>query len=311
MGRARRNRGWPDRLWRCPETGGKLITGKIIGAAIRVHGNLGPGLLESGYQKPLAVELGRRGLSFERERTIPIECEDVRAHNAYRIDFLVEEAGPRPGHPSIRQLNTDSAPSGEDAGALAAGISGKAAAGAERERYLGACLEAAERLDAQALREELMRAVVQLSAPLFVTGVVGPLLDRVGELWEAGEMRPAEEHVVSTAVRQVLDWLLGRYEASRDAPLLVVGTPAGELHEFGAMLAAVVAVSVVDGVEADRGRAVRELESLRRALPEGVLLVAGGRRSEEVEMAGVTRVADLDALRQVLAAARPENGGGG
>ncbi|NIY11286.1 MAG: transcriptional regulator, partial [Gemmatimonadetes bacterium] len=67
---------------------------------------------------------------------------------------------------------------------------------------------------------------MKLSAPVFVTAVVGPLLHRVGELWERGELRPAQEHVVSTAVRQVLDWLLGRYEAAADAPLMVVGTPS-------------------------------------------------------------------------------------
>ncbi|MDX1674447.1 MAG: MerR family transcriptional regulator [Longimicrobiales bacterium] len=209
--------------------------------------------------------------------------------------------------------------------------------GGVRDRYLEMCLAAADRLDAQRLREELMRAVVSLSAPVFLTEVVGPLLARVGELWEEGSMRPAQEHVVSTAVRQVLDWLLGRYEASPEAPLMVAGTTDGELHEFGAMLAAVmaadagwrvlylgpslpaeeiaaaaerasaavVAVSVVDGESEDRERAARELVRLRDALPEGVLLVAGGRRSTEVVPEGVTVVEDLRALRHVLAAAGP------
>ena len=206
--------------------------------------------------------------------------------------------------------------------------------------HLEACLEAADRLDAHWLREELMRAVVRLSAPVFVRQVVAPLLARVGDLWEAGSMRPAQEHVVSTAVRQVLDWLLSRYEAGPDAPLLVAGTPSGELHEFGAMLASVVAadagwrvlylgpslpaseivaaaersgasvvaVSVVDGAKADRERAGRELKSLRDELPDGVLLVAGGRRSGEVAPEGVTVVEDLGSLRQVLAAAGPPEG---
>ncbi len=225
---------------------------------------------------------------------------------------------------------------GEDAGAAESG------AGVDQAEYLAACLEAADRLDAQTLRAHLMRAVVKLSAPVFVTAVVGPLLHRVGELWERGELRPAQEHVVSTAVRQVLDWLLGRFEAAEDAPLMVAGTPSGELHEFGAMLAAVVAadagwrvlylgpslpaeeiaaaadrsgaavvaVSVVDGEDRDLDRAGEELEALRAALPEGVLLVAGGRRSERVAPEGVTLVSDLDSLRQVLAAAGPPEGGG-
>lgn len=235
---------------------------------------------------------------------------------------------------SVATLGTDELVSlvGEDAGSPAALV-----VGGSLESHLGACLEAADRMDVRALRAELMRAVVSLSALVFVTGVVGPLLERVGELWEAGELRPAQEHVVSTAVRQVLDWLLGRYEASSDASLVVVGTPAGELHEFGAMLAAVVAadagwrvlylgpslpaeeiavaaersgaavvaVSVVDGESEDEARAGEELVALRSGLPEGVLLVTGGRRSSRVTPEGVRRVTDLDAFRQVLLAARP------
>jgi DNA-binding transcriptional MerR regulator/methylmalonyl-CoA mutase cobalamin-binding subunit len=203
--------------------------------------------------------------------------------------------------------------------------------------YLEVCLSAAERMDAQALREELMRAVVSLSAPVFVRDVVGPLLARVGELWEEGAMRPAQEHVVSTAVRQVLDWLLGRYEAPRDAPLMVASTLAGDLHEFGAMLASVVAadagwrvlylgpslpaaeiavaadrsgasvvaVSVVDGDASHRDHASRELESIQSGLPSGVLLVVGGRKARHVAPAGMTVVEDLESLREVLEAAAP------
>ncbi len=214
---------------------------------------------------------------------------------------------------------------------------GEGSSAGRRSDYLSACLAAADRLDGQALREELMRAVVSLSAPVFVTRVVGPLLERVGELWEEGSMRPAQEHVVSTAVRQVLDWLLGRYEAPAEAPLMVACTPAGELHEFGAMLAAVVAadagwrvlylgpslpaeeiavaaeqsgasvvaVSVVDGEDEDVERSGRELVALRGALPDGVLMVAGGRRAGEVVPEEVTVVEDLDSLREVLAAAGP------
>ena len=234
---------------------------------------------------------------------------------------------------SVAELSTGelTALVGEDARAQVAGESG-----GEQGEYLASCLAAADRLDAPALREELMRAVVSLSAPVFVTRVVSPLLERVGELWAAGEMRPVQEHVVSTAVRQVLDWLLRRYEASAEAPVLVAGTPAGELHEFGAMLAAVVAadagwrvlylgpslpateivtaaeqagasvvaVSVVDGEEEDGDVAARELTELRNRLPDGALLIAGGRRSAAVAPEGVTTVADLDSLRELLTAAR-------
>lgn len=249
---------------------------------------------------------------------------------------------------SVAELPTDelAALVGEDGGVGVGGggaETGEGLASSRAAPHLEACLAAADRMDVAGLRAELMRAVVKLSAPTFVTAVVGPLLQRVGDLWERGSLRPAQEHVVSTAVRQVLDWLLGRYEAPAGAPLLVAGTPAGELHEFGAMLAgviaadagwrvlylgpslpaeeiavaaersgaAVVALSVVDGVDVDGERAGRELARLRDRLPPGVLLVAGGRRSGEVEMDGVTRVEDLDVLREVLAAAGPPSTNGG
>jgi DNA-binding transcriptional MerR regulator/methylmalonyl-CoA mutase cobalamin-binding subunit len=242
---------------------------------------------------------------------------------------------------SVAELSTDELVSlvGEDAESVRGR---RLVGGPEVEPYLGACLEAADRMDAQALREELMRAVVRLSPSEFAGTVVAPLLERVGELWERGRMRPAQEHVVSTAVRQVLDWLLGRFDAPPAAPLLVAGTPEGELHEFGAMLAAVVAadagwrvlylgpslpaseiaaaadragaaavaVSVVDGALEDAARAGREVAALRSSLPEGVLLVVGGRRAASVEADGVTQVEDLVALREVLDAASAAAGGG-
>ena len=48
------------------------VTSEVIGAAIEVHRELGPGLLESAYQACLACELGQRGLAFESEKTLPI-----------------------------------------------------------------------------------------------------------------------------------------------------------------------------------------------------------------------------------------------
>ncbi|MFO7894033.1 MAG: cobalamin-dependent protein, partial [Longimicrobiales bacterium] len=68
--------------------------------------------------------------------------------------------------------------------------------------------------------------------------------------------------------------------------------------------ARVVAVSVVDGEDVDAERAGRELEALRTGLPPGVLLVAGGRRAADVASGEVTVVEDLDSLRELLAAVR-------
>jgi GxxExxY protein len=63
----------------------------IIGAAIKVHSILGPGLLESAYETCLLYELEKRNLSGRRQVLIPIRYEDLTIDNAYRIDLLVGE----------------------------------------------------------------------------------------------------------------------------------------------------------------------------------------------------------------------------
>ena len=63
----------------------------IIGAAIEVHKQLGPGLLESSYETCLARELNLKGLEFERQISLPIVYKGVNLEAGYRIDLLVEK----------------------------------------------------------------------------------------------------------------------------------------------------------------------------------------------------------------------------
>jgi GxxExxY protein len=66
-----------------------ILTEQIIGAAIEVHRELGPGLLESAYQRALAYELTLRGLKFEEQKLCPVRYKDLLIEDAYRLDFLV------------------------------------------------------------------------------------------------------------------------------------------------------------------------------------------------------------------------------
>jgi len=68
------------------------ITGEIIGAAIEVHRELGPGLLEASYEICLARELELRGISFDFELPLPLEYKGVRLDCGYRLDLLVAGA---------------------------------------------------------------------------------------------------------------------------------------------------------------------------------------------------------------------------
>jgi len=66
---------------------GKLI----IGSAIEVHKNLGPGLLESAYETCLAYELKSKGLHLERQKPLPLIYNGLKLDCAYRLDLVVEK----------------------------------------------------------------------------------------------------------------------------------------------------------------------------------------------------------------------------
>jgi GxxExxY protein len=68
------------------------ITEKVIGAAIEVHSQLGPGLLESAYEDCLCRELALRDISFKKQLTLPLEYKGVKLDSGFRVDLLIEEA---------------------------------------------------------------------------------------------------------------------------------------------------------------------------------------------------------------------------
>jgi GxxExxY protein len=65
------------------------LTGEVIGAAIEVHKNLGPGLLESAYEECLCRELDLRSITYERQKPLPVEYKGVRLDCGYRLDLVV------------------------------------------------------------------------------------------------------------------------------------------------------------------------------------------------------------------------------
>jgi GxxExxY protein len=67
------------------------ISSKIIGAAIEVHKQIGPGLLESSYEKCLAFELLQNGLKIQTQVPVPIMYKGIKLDVSYKLDILVEE----------------------------------------------------------------------------------------------------------------------------------------------------------------------------------------------------------------------------
>lgn len=111
------------------------------------------------------------------------------------------------------------------------------------EPYLEASLAAVDAMDARELEASLMRATIALTAPVLIEEVIGPLLARIGEQWAHGTLSPGKEHLASAVIRRVLESIMNACSPDANAPGIVVATPAGQLHEFGALLVGAAAAA--------------------------------------------------------------------
>lgn len=196
------------------------------------------------------------------------------------------------------------------------------------------CRRAVAELDAAALERALARASVVLGSGRLLEGLLGPLLADIGEGWAKGELAIANEHLASAVTRQVLGGLLRAAPAADGQPLAVFGTPPGERHEFGALMAAATAATagwrvvylgadlpideLITAVTKHRARMLalsltsaersptlaRELAGLRGRLPADTAIVMGGRGArvydEILGQIDAVRVDSLPALRDFL-----------
>lgn len=205
-------------------------------------------------------------------------------------------------------------------------------------RYLTECVRDLERLDTPRLDATLRRAAVALPLTVLLDAVVVPLLERVGTGWREGTVRPAHGHAASVALRRVLDGAIQGASSPFASANVVVATPAGQVHEFGALLVAVTAAAegwrvtylgadlpaedIAEAAGRTRARAVAlsvvhppgdravsdELRRLRTALPEGVALVVGGAAAAAhgavLDEIGALWLDDLEDFRKYLATLR-------
>jgi GxxExxY protein len=70
---------------------GSELSGEIIGAAIEVHKQLGPGLLESAYEECLCRELELRGVAFERQKPLSLTYKGLTLDCGYRLDLVIRD----------------------------------------------------------------------------------------------------------------------------------------------------------------------------------------------------------------------------
>ena len=196
--------------------------------------------------------------------------------------------------------------------------------------------------DTKQVRALLRSAAVSLGPKQFVVALAHPLMVRIGELWEAGELEVRHEHIASACVSAQLRLLLGALEdGAGGSPSVLLATLPDERHALALeMVAVYLAASHAEprmlgadtpaeqivraaralevdavGLSIPRGGAARQVReqvlAIRRALPTRTALWLGGEGSREsdVERTGVRIVgsfADIDAL---VAAAREERQG--
>jgi methanogenic corrinoid protein MtbC1 len=153
-------------------------------------------------------------------------------------------------------------------------------------------LDLIEELRTDDLEQYLLHAAVELRPNELVEGLMVPLLQEVGRGWQSGRMGPSTEHIASVAIRRFLEWVSSTNQIDPTAPLAVTGTPAGQRHEFGALLAGVII--------AYEGWRVRFLgpdlpaaEIARAARKLGASMVALSAVHPRLDHAGVDEVLEL------------------
>ena len=99
-------------------------------------------------------------------------------------------------------------------------------------------------MDQVRLEEVLDKAVVELGYSGLIEQLAGPLITAIGEEWHNGTMTAAQEHAATATIRSHIDKHVRLYPVGHNAPTVVITTPAGQIHELGAVLATAAARKV-------------------------------------------------------------------
>jgi DNA-binding transcriptional MerR regulator len=221
------------------------------------------------------------------------------------------------------EMGANSAAAGADGGTVAPALAREHAA------ELAACRRAVSAMDGERLHQTLMRLALERGPLAFLEEVASPLCGWIGDEWSRNKLTEAQEHSASEVLRRVLSFMLQTLRRERREHHVVLTTLAGERHEFGAMMAGIIAATdgwsyhylgpdlpgsaigaVVKRVEADlvavsivaplgANQPRRELIALRRAVGRRVDIVVGGPSSPIVDdVLGEARATRLNTLRE-------------
>ncbi|MEM0897253.1 MAG: MerR family transcriptional regulator [Verrucomicrobiota bacterium] len=202
-----------------------------------------------------------------------------------QLELLLEEEGRPSNNPSLKEVGGDS--------------------------FIARAIEAVIAQDDRLLNELINEAAVRLGHSGLLTRFVAPLAERIGELWHQGEINAAHEHLATSTLNSFLLTHIRGFSIPESAPVLVVGTPSGQVHELGATMAAAAAAhhgwrviylgaslpahEIASTVLRHKARALAlsviypgddprlpgELATLREQLPEEFPVLIGGRCAED------------------------------
>jgi MerR family transcriptional regulator, light-induced transcriptional regulator len=206
--------------------------------------------------------------------------------------------------------------------------------------YLSSAFQAVTALDARELERVLHAALVQFGRTAVMQQLLVPLIHQIGDAWQTGELRVAHEHVASAVIRTFLGNFVRAHSPTANAPVLLVTTPAGQLHELGALIVAAAAADqgwdvtylgpnlppeetvgayLQNGAHAlavsivypdDDPGLPSQLRMLRELLPANTPILAGGRAAPSyittLEAIGAILCRDVPSFIQALGAVRRE-----
>ena len=202
------------------------------------------------------------------------------------------------------------------------------------EDYIEKCYAAVLAFDARTLESHFENAIVELGSQAFIEHLLTPLLTMIGDRWKTGELRPVHEHMTSSIIRSLSYILRNNNPCSDNAPRMIVSTPIGQLHELGALLAAIMAElngwqvtylgsnlpaeEIAAAVKFTNARAVtisisfstddhiipKEIRRLKKLIGVHVALIVGGRAAAHykaiLDEVGVLNIQSYEHFRQIL-----------
>jgi DNA-binding transcriptional MerR regulator/methylmalonyl-CoA mutase cobalamin-binding subunit len=202
------------------------------------------------------------------------------------------------------------------------------------DNYIEKCYDSVLAFNAKELEAHFENAIVELGSEAFIEFMLTPLLTQIGDRWKTGELRPIHEHMTSSVIRSLTYILRNNTPSPVNAPRMIVSTPIGQLHELGALLAAIMAElkgwqvtylganlpaeEIAAAVRYTQSRAVtisisfssddhvvqKELRKLRKLIGVNIALIVGGRAAGHYEAVldevGVLKIDSYEHFRQIL-----------